>query len=159
MQIYESSFFDDRRYTQKAIAGVVSDLKKLSQAIDNNESLPISLLARDSICDKQNDEINFTAGKLWGYVNPGHYGYLKLKVIPTKTTVPWAGQWGMTGEQEPVVFTSWSDKPQQKFYFQLPWMVPGDGNGPVVDGFNYKLFFLPNDNVSGTLLWSKINVQ
>ncbi|MBI5174492.1 MAG: hypothetical protein SFV17_04265 [Candidatus Obscuribacter sp.] len=153
LSIEEHSYRADRKHTKEALAFVLSELEAIADQLDGEkesasktgQAPPVSLLAEGSVKQLAADEIKVGSSCLFGYFNPGESGVLKLSLVPGPTAVKNAYHWGTDGEQEVFVRCGWSDKPDERYFFAIPWCLPGDGDANI-NQFNLRLTFKPDRN-------------
>lgn len=153
LSIEEHSYRADRKYTKEALAFVLSELNRIAHQLDSEKEAanktgqapPVNLLAEGSVKSLTTDEIKVGSSCLLGYFNPGESGVLKLSMVPGPTALKNAYHWGTDGEQEVLVRCGWSEKPDERYFFAIPWCLPGDGDANV-NQFNLRLTFKPDRN-------------
>ena len=152
LSIEEHSCRTDRKYTKEALAFVLSELGAIADQLDSESSAlktvhspSAALLAAGSVQQKDADEIKLGSNCLLGYFNPGESGVLILSMVPGPTAVKNADHWGTAGEQEVLVRCGWSDKPDERYFFAVPWCLPGDGDANI-NQFDLRLTFKPDRN-------------
>ena len=84
------------------------------------------------------------SGNVSGYLNCGEPGMLILSVIPGAEAKGKSFNWGTDGAQSVKAICGWSKDPEQKYFFAIPWTLPGDGDARL-EQFGFKLTFQPTD--------------
>jgi len=136
--VQESSYSHGRQYTKDAVDFVLSELKKSK-----------SVLAKgcDKSCDwelAKDNEIKVASGSVSGYINCGEPGVVTLSVIPGAEAKSKSFNWGTDGAQQIEAICGWSKEAQQKYFFAIPWTLPGDGDARL-EQFGFRLTFQPLD--------------
>jgi hypothetical protein len=142
--VQESSYSHDRKYTKEAVDFVLSELNKTKSVLVDGQGKANDLLSEQALKIAKESEIKVAASNVSGYLNCGEPGILTLSVIPGAEARGKSFNWGTDGAQSVKAICGWSKDPEQKYFFAIPWILPGDGDARL-EQFGFKLTFQPTD--------------
>lgn len=142
--VQESSYSHDRQYTREAVDFVLRELKKTKSLLLEGKGKTGELVSEQALKIAKENQIKVVSGNVSGYLNCGEPGVLTLSVIPGAEAKGKSFNWGTDGAQEVKAICGWSKDPQQKYFFAIPWTLPGDGDARL-EQFGFRLIFQPLD--------------
>lgn len=140
--VQESSYSHDRHYTREAVDFVLAELKKTKALLLDGKGKPGELVSEQALKIAQDNQIKVASGAVSGYLNCGEPGVLTLSVIPGAEAKGKSFNWGTDGAQSVKAICGWSKDPEQKYFFAIPWTLPGDGDARL-EQFGFRLTFQP----------------
>lgn len=172
LNISESSYHENRAASERSLNLVLNQLGKIKAAIEAEKkgaAFDLSILAGQSYKLSSHDEVNLSPGAVWGYVAADEPGRVVLEVIPGAKASKKAFNWGESGSRKLSTLLGYIDdksngkaieqnsasqieknksKPSAvagnrlRFFFALPWVLPGDGDARP-EYFSLKVSFVP----------------
>ena len=142
--VQESSYSHDRQYTREAVDFVLRELKKTKALLVDGKGKAGELVSEQALKIAQDNQIKVASGAVSGYINCSEPGVLTLLVIPGAEAKGKSFNWGTDGAQSVKAICGWSKDPEQKYFFAIPWTLPGDGDARL-EQFGFRLTFQPSD--------------
>lgn len=142
--VQESSYSNNRQYTREAVDFVLRELKKTKALLVDGKGKTGELVSEQALKIAQDNQIKVASGAVSGYINCGEPGVVTLSVIPGAEAKSKSFNWGTDGAQQIEAICGWSKEAQQKYFFAIPWTLPGDGDARL-EQFGFRLTFQPLD--------------